>query len=512
MSDGIWCWYEPARERLRGPFRSPFAGLSHRRVTRVASRAMKHPSAHETASVLNARKRRLRFATKVGLGAGLFALVGFAVSRTDFSRDMHRLRVGMMGGAKGGSYSAMVDEVGSLAAKHHGVVTHVSSAGSRENILRLGAARRSGTCEVAFGLAQDGSDFSDGVGGRLELIGRLPKSESVLFLGRDADKRTSLTSLRGVRIGVGPQGSGSATLARQIFALDDLASLGVELDERPIAEQLTMAKANQLNLVMLVTDEDSPLVATAIRSGDLQLAGLSHLDVIARRIPRLRTGRVASGQYDAVAPLPQDDKRVLRIDTLVIGNGCASHSATIDMLTLLAQKFPDFVRHNQDTPNATGLELAPAAKAYVEHGGPELVDDFAPWLSDVMPPTNWAYAVMTVSVLFNVMGLAHRFRLWRIDASRVALETELSGLFGPHATLRDIERADGSAHPNVPATVGLLDGLVQRFEALAARSRKQSLSMLVPMGQELLYRHQESLIHEALAALRAFRERVCAAS
>ena len=42
---------------------------------------------------------------------------------------------------------------------------------------------------------------------------------------------------------------------------------------------------------------------------------------------------------------------------------------------------------------------------------------------------------------------------------------------------------------------------------LAAKSRKQSLSPLVPMGQEMGYRYQESLINDHLSVLRAFLDR-----
>jgi beta-glucosidase len=45
------------------------------------------------------------------------------------------------------------------------------------------------------------------------------------------------------------------------------------------------------------------------------------------------------------------------------------------------------------------------------------------------------------------------------------------------------------------------------LEALAARSRRYSLSVLVPMGQEMAYRYQEGVIYETLAVLRDFLRR-----
>ena len=51
----------------------------------------------------------------------------------------------------------------------------------------------------------------------------------------------------------------------------------------------------------------------------------------------------------------------------------------------------------------------------------------------------------------------------------------------------------------------VLDDLVGSLEDLAKHCRKQSLSMLVPMGQEMSYRYQEGLIADLLFALRMLR-------
>jgi TRAP-type uncharacterized transport system substrate-binding protein len=445
-------------------------------------------------------------AKKVALVVVAFALVALLVSRIDFARDMHRLDAGMLGGAKDGNYHTLVGELASLAANRAGRIQNLESAGSAENIARLVAARK-GRCDVAFALVQDGSDFKSGGADKLELVGRLPKAESVFFLGKDADKRVTLASLAGAKVGIGPEGSGVATLAGQLFALDDLAGLGIVPSHHSVADGLALAERGELDLAMVVIDEDAPLVTKAVREGRLQIAGLSNLDVVARRLPHFRTGRIGAGQYQAVKVLPAEDKRVLRVETLVVGNGCAGRSATIDLLSLLGARFPDFLRHNKDTPNATGLELTSSSKGFFEHGGPELADEFVPWLVDIMPPANWAYIVMAVSVLFNIMNAGHRFRLWRIDDARVKLESELSDLFGRGATLGDIQRTEISGALAQREARKKISALITRFEALGSRSRRQSLSMLVPMGQEMAYRYQEGVIDQTLAVLRAFLSR-----
>ena len=49
---------------------------------------------------------------------------------------------------------------------------------------------------------------------------------------------------------------------------------------------------------------------------------------------------------------------------------------------------------------------------------------------------------------------------------------------------------------------------MERLATLSDRCRRHSLSLLVPMGQEMAYRYQETLIADLLFALRTFRERM----
>jgi hypothetical protein len=53
-----------------------------------------------------------------------------------------------------------------------------------------------------------------------------------------------------------------------------------------------------------------------------------------------------------------------------------------------------------------------------------------------------------------------------------------------------------------------IDALIAQLEQFSGRCRRQSLSMLVPMGQEMSYRYQESLVADMLHALRKFHEKL----
>src|SRR6185295_11415955 len=105
-------------------------------------------------------------------------------------------------------------------------------------------------------------------------------------------------------------------------------------------------------------------------------------------------------------------------------------------------------------------------------------------------------------------ALWHRFRLWRLDAARVRIESEVAKLFPERLTVAEIGAQPPDDAQRTPAVRARVDGLIADLVVLSKRARKQSLSMLVPMGQEMAYRYQEQIIADLLDALRAFRVRL----
>ena len=311
------------------------------------------------------------------------------------------------------------------------------------------------------------------------------------MLGRDADRIRSVADLRGMRVGIGPVGSGSEHVARQVMA--QLAELDIKVSTQPLHEQLAMLERGELDLGAMVIDARRAAHDEAVRDRKLQIVDIAGADALAHRLPSARGGIIKAGHYDPVRELPPTDKRVIQVDTLVIGNGCARESVTQGVITALARVFPDFVRVNRERANLTGLQYASAARSYFDDQGPDPVGEYVPWFIDIMPTARWLQLVFAFSLLFGAQAVWHRFRLWRIDARRVRIEGEVSRLFAPGITVAEIAATKPECAPHARGARAAR----RRGERLASwreRCRRQSLSMLVPMGQEMSYRYQERLI------------------
>ena len=106
-----------------------------------------------------------------------------------------------------------------------------------------------------------------------------------------------------------------------------------------------------------------------------------------------------------------------------------------------------------------------------------------------------------MTILFNAMNVYSRFRLWRIDANREILESRLKALTTPVLTGDQIRALPPETIIKAPQDRKAAEDLMKDLEALRLRCLEQTRSMVTPMGNEMFYRYQESLIEGAASAL-----------
>ena len=446
--------------------------------------------------------RGLSPGTKTAILFGVLAAIAALIAWIDPRPSLRHVNVTMLSGGLTGNYYATVNRFAEEVSRRKGRVANISTAGSVENVRRLidGSKR----CDVHFAMVQDGVVYPDGHA--LELVGRMPRPESLIILGRDADRFRVPADLAGVRLGIGPVGSGTEQLMRRV--LGALEGLDLKVSTQSIDQQLDMLERGELDLGAMVIDDEAQLVADAVKKRKLQILNLPEAASLARRLPFARVGTMEAGQIDYVRRIPAENKSVLQVDALIVGNGCASNGATQGLMTAVNGVFPTFVRHNRGQPNLTGLPMATVAQTFFDAEGPDVLGKYAPWAVDIMPLPLWIQLGVAFSVLFSAMALGHRFRLWRVDADRVKIEREIPGLFGAGVTIGRIAEMTPEARHATPEARAKLDDVMERLAALAERCRRHSLSVLVPMGEEMSYRYQETLIHDLLHALRLYRGRL----
>jgi TRAP-type uncharacterized transport system substrate-binding protein len=432
------------------------------------------------------------------------AVAAFAAG-VGVSRDYAHLRALMLSGAPGGAYYTLATRLAARAKQGHGSLNVVPTAGSVENVARLIEDERHGT--AAFALVQDGIPVPPDAD--LEMLGRLPEPESLLLLVRQGRAFASVAELRGKSIGIGPEGSGTAYLLRQLFEDPDLQGLDVRLSYHELAEQARLVGQGELDLAAFVMGQDADLLRTVIRKYDLDITSFTGLEGLLARHPWLGLGRVPAGFYDLARPTPAVDKPVARVDTLIVANSSVHRAERVALLTLLTAELPGFIQSNPPKyiDSATSLSLASAARQFFIKGEPELADVYFPWLVDLMSPVYWVYLVMAATVLFNALKGYSHFRLWRIDAARERLEGQLKRLIDPGLTHAQIRALPGGELLTGPSARTAAQSILDQLTQLRARCQRQTNSIVTPMGDEMFYRYQERLIDEAMTTLGAVLQR-----
>ena len=186
-------------------------------------------------SGLNAPWRAKGVVRTVLLLAAAATVAGIA-SAFGIARDYGYLNASILTGSPDGQYYALATRLANRAKSEHGTLEVVATNGSVENVNRL--ANGSDNCAEKFALIQDGTPVP--ADARLELLGRLPQPETLLLLGRPNHAINTFADLRGASIGIGPDGSGTAYLMRQLFEDPDLRTLDVHLSQHGFGRASTV--------------------------------------------------------------------------------------------------------------------------------------------------------------------------------------------------------------------------------------------------------------------------------
>lgn len=428
------------------------------------------------------------------------AIVAAVISSFGAILDLGRFHASLLTGSPGGAYYTLGSQLAERAKADRSRLDIVATAGSLENVSRLIADRD--RCVEQFAFVQDGTPVPPGSG--LELLGRLPEPESLLLLSRDNRPPVSFADLRGASIGIGPEGSGTAYLAHLLLGDADLAGLNIRTSYHELEEQAQLVARGSLDFAVYVMRDDAEFLRSIIRKYQLDIVDLQDVQGLVGRHPWLSLGRVPQGRYDLVRQIPPNDKVVAQVNTLVVTSPCARRANRIGLLALLGAELPRFVRSNPpgSTSSATKLPLSVEARQFFLTGEPEFADRYFPWLVNIMSPAYWIYLVMAVTAIFNALKGLSRFRLWRIDAAREKLEAEIRRVAGDvvsHGPAHDFSTNDLLVDRKARATA---QDILRRLAMLRTRCARQANSFATPMGDEMFYRYQQSLIDDTTSVLK----------
>lgn len=216
-------------------------------------------------------------------------------------------RLTISSGLPEGVYHSYARRYAEIFARHGVGLDIAPSEGSETNLLRL-RGRAEPRADLAFvqgGMAQDPGARN---GDRIETIARVDTEPLWIFSRVPLD---SLEQLQGLRVSLGPSGSGTrqlglALLQQERMGLTDIVDS--EISGLPAAQAL---QQGSLDALLMVSAPQSPVVRELLRTPGVTLVQLRRSSALIERLPYLQLRLLPRGTIDPAANLPARDVALL---------------------------------------------------------------------------------------------------------------------------------------------------------------------------------------------------------
>lgn len=285
-------------------------------------------------------------------------------------------RVVMSTGAADGAYHAFALRYQAHLATYGISLELKPSAGSVENLQRL----KSGEDGVSLALVQGGMANAENAPGLMTLGSLFYEPAWIFYRGR---RDVGLgRDLRGKRIAIGPEGSGTRAVGLMVMraaGLDQPPTVLSELGGTAAADALL---AGKVDAAFYIAAADAPAVRRLLAAPGVRLLGANRAEAFARRMPFLHRLSLPEGSADLARNVPPRDLDMLAVTANLIASEDL-HPVIVDLMLEAAKKVHGgaglFQRVGQ-FPAPLDLELPLSADAErFYRGNPSLLRRYLPF-------------------------------------------------------------------------------------------------------------------------------------
>jgi len=318
----------------------------------------------------------------------------------------------MSTGASGGAYEAFAARYKPYLAAQGIELRERPSAGAVENLRRLLDPKE----EVDVGLVQGGLGFGTDVEGLVSLGTFYHEPLWVFYRGKET--LDQLVQLKGRRIAIGPEGSGTRRLALELLEASGVPQNDKRTTFAPISGLAAVAALAQgkVDAVFLVGPAQSGAVWSALYTPNVRLMSFAQAEAYVRRFPYLSRLVLPRGGIDLQRDIPAADvELVAPMATIVAREG--THPALIDLLLQAAGEVhggAGLFQRPGEFPNARQVDfpLSKEADRFYK-SGTRLFQRYMPfWLATLIERT-LVLLIPLVAIVLPVMRFAPVLYGWR---------------------------------------------------------------------------------------------------
>ena len=325
-------------------------------------------------------------------------------------------------------------------AKHGIKVTLQPSLGSQDNLQRL----NSGKTDIAF--VQSGStEHEDAERHGLISLGSLFTEPVWLFM-REDKAVTELAQLKGMKINLGPEGTGVPGLFRQLLSVN-----GVEANELTVSDlQNTPATVEllegRIDGLVFSSAPEAPLIQMLLQTPGIKLFDFSQAEAYTRRLPFLTHVVLPRGIVDLGQNIPAQDYHLIAPTATLVAREDL-HPALVDLFVQAAARIhggTGWFQQQGQFPSAryTEIPVAPEALKFYKDGAPVLQRYMSFWLANFFDRM-WVLVVALGALILPLSRVVPPLYVWRIR----------SRVYRWYGQLRTVEQALEDVPPEQRAQV-----------------------------------------------------------
>jgi uncharacterized protein len=360
--------------------------------------------------------------------------------------------------------------------KRNGVNLEIrESGGSFDNLKALSNP----AAGVQAGFVQGGLASTKDAPG-LQSAGRIAYEPLWVFYTGDAPLER-LSDLKGKRILVGPQGSGTSGLAMRLLAANGITPESAQLIHRELPDYVDMLSGGEADAGFLVLAPEARTIQRLLRAPRVRLMSFTNAESYIQRFPFLSQLVLREGVVDLAANLPPADVTMIATTAAVLVREDA-HPALVNLLAQAMQEVhgqpatdtggetPLFQRAGV-FPVASDPEFALSDEARrVYRSGAPLLQRYVPFWVATMIDRLTVSLVVLLPVLLPLVRFAPQLYNWRIRRRILYWYGELKRLeaaarrggthHGRAANVAELDRIE-SAVDNIPVPLAFSDKLYE---------------------------------------------------
>ncbi|GAB1394159.1 TAXI family TRAP transporter solute-binding subunit [Rhodocyclaceae bacterium] len=317
-------------------------------------------------------------------------------------------------GGEGGAYQRFAAAYKDILAQQDIRLVERPSAGSLENLARL----RDPATDIDAAFVQGGAARVQ-ENDELLSLGTLYNEPLWIFYRAELGTLTQLTELKGARVAIGPEGSGSRHLALELLYANRLEPQHLRLRKQTGPELASAFMKGQIDAAFAIGPVESATIWTLLHTPGLRLLSLSHAEAYTRQFPYLSHLVLPRGAIDLSTDSPPQDTHLLATQaTLLVRD--STHPALVSLLMQALSEThdqPGIFQKAGEFPRAVSADfpLAPEAERYYKSGKP-LLQRYLPFWAATLVDRMVVMLIPLFAVLIPVMKIAPGLYNWRIKS------------------------------------------------------------------------------------------------